>query len=316
MLNHKYIKEHSLNFVTYHYVRPVKKSLQPNLAALEFDEFKRQVDYFCNNFEVIAGDNLLEIINKKIITKKPKIILTFDDGYIDHYKYVFPYLRKKNISGYFYPPKKVIENKTVLDVNKIQFFLEKEQNRDKILKEIDNILLKKKNIQISDLDISSINLNSDYDNEKTVLIKKILQYFLPPDEKKIIIDELFGKITGENSALLAKKLYMNTGHVQEMNSEKMVFGCHGDNHVWLEFLSKENQKKEILDGINFLKKINIDVKNISVCYPYGSYNDDSLEILKELKISFALTSKNGNVNSNNIANKFEYLRFDTNLFKL
>jgi peptidoglycan/xylan/chitin deacetylase (PgdA/CDA1 family) len=316
MLNHKYIKEHSLNFVTYHYVRPVKKSLQPNLAALEFDEFKRQVDYFCNNFEVIAGDNLLEIINKKIITKKPKIILTFDDGYIDHYKYVFPYLRKKNISGYFYPPKKVIENKTVLDVNKIQFFLEKEQNRDKILKEIDNILLKKKNIQISDLDISSINLNSDYDNEKTVLIKKILQYFLPPDEKKIIIDELFGKITGENSALLAKKLYMNTNHVQEMNSENMVFGCHGDNHVWLEFLSKENQKKEILDGINFLKKINIDVKNISVCYPYGSYNDDSLEILKELKISFALTTKNGNVNSNNIANKFEYLRFDTNLFKL
>ena len=316
MLNHKYIKEHSLNFVTYHYVRPVKKSLQPNLAALEFDEFKRQVDYFCNNFEVIAGDNLLEIINKKIITKKPKVILTFDDGYIDHYKYVFPYLRKKNISGYFYPPKKVIENKTVLDVNKIQFFLEKEQNRDKILKEIDNILIKKRNIQISDLDISSINLKSAYDNEKTVLIKKILQYFLPPDEKKIIIDELFGKITGENSALLAKKLYMNTGHVQEMNSEKMVFGCHGDNHVWLEFLSKENQKKEILDGINFLKKINIDVKNISVCYPYGSYNDDSLEILKELKISFALTVKNGNVNSNNIANKFEYLRFDTNLFKL
>ena len=316
MLNHKYIKEHSLNFVTYHYVRPVKKSLQPNLAALEFDEFKRQVDYFCNNFEVIAGDNLLEIINKKIITRKPKIILTFDDGYIDHYKYVFPYLRKKNISGYFYPPKKVIENKTVLDVNKIQFFLEKEQNRDKILKEIDNILLKKRNIQISDLDISSINLKSAYDNEKTVLIKKILQYFLPPDEKKIIIDELFGKITGENSALLAKKLYMNTNHVQEMNSENMVFGCHGDNHVWLEFLSKENQKKEILDGINFLKKINIDVKNISVCYPYGSYNEDSLEILKELKISFALTVKNGNVNSNNIANKFEYLRFDTNLFKL
>ena len=316
MLNHKYIKEHSLNFVTYHYVRPVKKSLQPNLAALEFDEFKRQVDYFCNNFEVIAGDNLLEIINKKIITKKPKIILTFDDGYIDHYKYVFPYLRKKNISGYFYPSKKAIENKTVLEVNKIHFFLEKEQNRDKILKEIDNILIKKRNIQISDLDISSINLNSDYDNEKTVLIKKILQYFLPPDEKKIIIDELFGKITGENSALLAKKLYMNTNHVQEMNSENMVFGCHGDNHVWLEFLSKENQKKEILDGINFLKKINIDVKNISVCYPYGSYNDDSLEILKELKISFALTVKNGNVNSNNIANKFEYLRFDTNLFKL
>ena len=58
-------------------------------------------------------------------------MLTFDDGFIDHYKYVFPHLLEKKIKACFYPPIQVIKNKTVLDVNKIHFILEKEQNRKK-----------------------------------------------------------------------------------------------------------------------------------------------------------------------------------------
>ena len=72
-------------------------------------------------------------LQAKKIPKKPSIFLTFDNGYIDHYKYVFPCLSKKKITASFYPSTKAIENKIVLDINKIHFILEKEQNRKLIL---------------------------------------------------------------------------------------------------------------------------------------------------------------------------------------
>ena len=55
------------------------------------------------------------------------------------------FLNKRKLKEFFIPPKKAIENKIVLDVNKIHFILEKEQNRKKILNEIINDL-KKENL--------------------------------------------------------------------------------------------------------------------------------------------------------------------------
>ena len=91
------IKNSTINVVMYHYVREIKNSRYPNLKGLEFKDFKKQIDFFCNNFNVLSNDDFVEIIQTKKIPTKPSIFLTFDDGYTDHYKYVFPYLKKKKI---------------------------------------------------------------------------------------------------------------------------------------------------------------------------------------------------------------------------
>ena len=181
--------------------------------------------------------SFIDIIKTKKISQKPNCLLTFDDGFIDHYEYVFQYLRKKKIPACFYPPKKVIENKTVLDVNKIHFILEKEQNRKKILNEIDNLLIKKNSKSISQLDLTKIKyLNDLYDEKETSLIKRLLQYFLPFEDRNYIIDELFKKIVNKSFKNFAKEIYMNIDHVKEMYSEGMVFGSHGAHHIYWEFL--------------------------------------------------------------------------------
>ena len=89
------INNSTINIVMYHYVREIKNSNYPNLKGLEYKDFKNQIDYFCKNFNVISNDDFIEIIKTKKIPSKPSIFLTFDDGYIDHFKYVFPYLKKK-----------------------------------------------------------------------------------------------------------------------------------------------------------------------------------------------------------------------------
>ena len=142
-------QNNNIYIVTYHYVREIKKSKFPNINGLEFKEFKKQINYFIKNFNILNNDQFCEVlINKNKISKKKSVLLTFDDGYYDHYKYVFPYLNEKKISGIFYPPINIIKNNSMLDVNKIHFILEREQNRKKILKMIFDLfkMYKKKNI--------------------------------------------------------------------------------------------------------------------------------------------------------------------------
>ena len=81
-----------------------------------------------------------------------------------------------------------VKNKAVLDVNKIHFILEKEENRDKILDLIFLYVKKILNKNPQQIGIEKINLSSRYDDKKTILIKRLLQHHLPlPYRKKLLI---------------------------------------------------------------------------------------------------------------------------------
>ena len=93
----------------------------------------------------------------------------------------------------------------------------------------------------------------------------------------------------------------------------MTFGSHGTYHKWLEYLDFSQQKKEIKESLNFLKN-NTFQKEFSFCYPYGSYNKNTLKILKRLKINFSFTTYPGFLSKNNIKDNLYFPRFDTNDF--
>ena len=120
------IKDNTIYSVMYHYVRETQKSEYPNLKVLNLNDFKKQIENFSKKFNLLKYEDFLEILSTKKIPKKPSILLTFDDGYIDHFKYVLPILVKYKVSGIFYPPILSMENKKVLDTNKIHFILAKE----------------------------------------------------------------------------------------------------------------------------------------------------------------------------------------------
>ena len=101
---------------------------------------------------------------------------------------------------------------------------------------------------------------------------------------------------------------MNANNLKEMESENMKIGSHGVSHHHWKNVNKDDQKKEILESINFFKQINLNTNNISISYPFGDYNSDTINICKELKLSFGVTCKDGSINSDNINNKFEFPR--------
>ena len=54
--------------------------------------------------------------------------------------------------------------------------------------------------------------------------------------------------------------------------------------------------------------------NLSICYPYGGYNNNTLNIVKNLKVKFAVTTVVGNLNINNLNRIYEICRYDCNDF--
>ena len=300
--------------VMYHYVREIKKSNYPGIKGLEFSEFKNQINFFKKNFNILSNYDFIEILDKKVLPKKKSILLTFDDGYKDHYKYVFPILTKNKISANFYPPAICIKNKKVLDVNKIHFILEKERNREKILNLIfyyTKKILKKTPDQLK---LKKINLKSRYDDKTTVLIKRLLQNHLPLPIREKIVDKIFNDIINKNESEFSKKLYMSEKNLQELFKNGFTIGSHGYNHFWWEKITKVEQEREIKSSINYLKKIKVIDKNLSVCYPYGSFNSQTLIFMKKYNVKFALTTKIGDVDKRNIIHNYSLPRFDTKDF--
>ena len=309
----KLIKNKNIYIIMYHYVREVKHSNYPNLKALELNEFKKQISFFKKNFNFIDQNNLEEIISSKKIPNKPSILLTFDDGLIDHYKYVFPILLKNKISGCFYPSIRALKQNEVLEVNKIQFILEKEKNRKKILSEIEANLIKLSGEKLEKF-YNKIKQWSRFDDKDTFFIKQLLQHLLHTKIRNKITNKLFQKTVNREEKDFASKLYMSSKNIKEMYLNKMFIGLHGSDHLWLKYLNKNEQEREIKNSLSFFSKIGIK-NNISMAYPYGSYNKITLNLLKKYKIKFAFTTKPGSINSNNLMKRYLFPRYDTNDFK-
>jgi len=303
----------SLSVITYHYVREIKKSKYPNIKGLEFTEFKDQINYLVKNYEIISTEDL---INKDFNSKKKNLILTFDDGLTDHYKYVYPFLKKKNISGSFYPAVESSLHKAILHVHKLQFIFEKVHDRklllSKILKmielkgiKVDNILkIQKKLSKTNDLRFNDNNTN---------IIRNLLQYILPLELSISIKNQLFKKYVNTNNKTFMKELYLSKKNIKEMIENKMHFGSHGNKHLSLQYLDKEQQYSEVSISKKFLIDNGVDENYLSICYPFGSYNKTTVDVVKKLNFKIGYTTNDPKVKSP--YKNLSLPRYDTNDFK-
>lgn len=112
-----------LHIVMYHYVRELQVSRYPEIKGLEYSLFEQQLKFFKKNFHVVTMEQVIAYMEKKESLPERAVLLTFDDGYIDHFTYVFPMLMEFGMQGSFFVPGKVFTEHCLLDVNKIHFLL-------------------------------------------------------------------------------------------------------------------------------------------------------------------------------------------------
>lgn len=282
-----------LTIVMYHYVRNLKDSRYPDIKGLDIDLFKKQIGFLKSKYNFISYEKLLDCYNNKLSLPENSILLTFDDGYIDHYTNVFPILIENNIQGVFAIPGKIIAENRLLDVNKIHFILAS-RNIDELIndvyKRLDYYRGKEFIFPSNDELYSKLAIANRFDNEKVIFVKRLLQNELDERLRNIITSELFESFIPISEKAFAKELYMNLDQVKLMKKSGMHFTIHGYDHYWLEKLPYIEMKKDISKALEVFDGI-IDNNNWSICYPYGSYNVELLSYIKNNGCKLGFTTQ-------------------------
>jgi len=303
----------NVSVVMYHYVREIKRSKYPGIKGLEFEGFKRQLDYLESNYNIVSAEDLIEFSVSGKALPSNACYLTFDDGYKDHVDFVLPELLERNLQGSFFIPVKPVVEREMLDVNSVHFILATCSDYSILVSELNNLCLSYISEDALKEYWNIYAVEDRFDVKEVVYFKRMLQHALPEEIRNSITRILFEKYVGETSSSFADKLYLSIDDVKKLVNSGMYVGNHGYKHTWLSKGTIEEQENEIELSLEFLEAVGAPSDNWIMCYPYGDYNQDTLSTLRSKRCAIGLTTKVGFAELNT-SRLLELSRFDTNDF--
>ena len=204
------LKDNGTITVMYHYVRDNKTENTPNLNSLDINDFKKQLDWLEAHFKPMSYEEYNRCIKKNLPFPNNKFLLTFDDGLKDHYKYVYPELKKRDLWGMFFINFQVYLEKEPLAVHITHLILDK-IGADKYTKIVQDEL-KKYNINIQDYHLEGV---YRYDDVNYSVIKKLMNYLLDYDIRDKIIGDLFKQFFDDKEKF-CDEFYCSIDELKEM----------------------------------------------------------------------------------------------------
>lgn len=307
----------------YHYVRN-NEEFEYDVFSRKKEEFFQQVSFLKKKMHPCSISDKDEI-DYYLKSQDQSFILTFDDGYKDHL-FCAETLNQIGLAGIFFPSCNIF-NGRLLDVNLLHLILgNKDFKKENFLEVIQSY------INLYDLQIKSCIFNyygssvKDYlefvipkrfDSVEISAIKFLLQRDIKgASNRKLILDDLFKKFYRKDHCEYVKDFYLTTEEMIYMKKLGSKFGSHGLTHKHLNALTKSEQNNEIIKSFNILMNkgiiISEDIKFL--CYPFGSFNADTIELLVKNKIDYGFTLDINAANLNKTKSVFTLPRWDTNHF--
>lgn len=304
----------TVTLVTYHYVRPLAGSQFPTLKALDLRAFETQLDYLARHYQFVTMDTVIALYNGEAVELPPNpVLLTFDDGYADHFRYVFPRLFDRGISGAFYPAAVTAIDRQILDANRVHFVLASIGDPDVLIEMIEAGIESGRDAhQLWTIEQyrAEFMAASRFDEPRVAYAKRMLQFVLPDRLRQSIADAAFQRFVTRDEPGFAEELYMGAAELRTMRANGMHIGLHSDRHVWLGKLSREEQAAEIAGSFRVLEVLGSPRQNFSFCFPYGNYNRDTLSLLDGFGCAMALTTRSAVASLSD--SRLEIPRLDTN----
>ena len=208
---------------------------------------------------------------------------------------MLPALLKRGATGTVFVPTGAIFERKLLDVTKIHLLLSSVENVSEIISATKQYYL--------DADIESVigetfdelykkfayvNAYNDADNH---FVKNLFQKLAPINIRKSLLDEIFGQFVERSESSWVDELYMSPDDVSHLVENGIEIGTHGHTHEWLANLSAEDQVSELTKSIKILDSVTKSNKTRLIGYPFGSYSEVTLNILRNLGIKLGVVHR-------------------------
>jgi peptidoglycan/xylan/chitin deacetylase (PgdA/CDA1 family) len=304
----------ALTIVMYHYVRDLARSRYPEIKGLSVDAFETQLDHITRAYTVCTTRDVVAA-SRGVRPLPPRAcLLTFDDGFVDHFVTVFPRLADRGLPASFYPPAAAVEGARMLDTHKIHFALATAPDHEKLARQVLDMVEehgRRRALPSAATLYRRYAVASRFDGPDVVFVKRVLQRGLPEAVRADIVGRLFEEHVGVDESTFARELYMDLAQLRCLVRHGMEVGGHGAAHVWLDGLSREEQRREIAATVGFLARVHGTAPvDWVMCYPFGSHDAVTLELVSAAGGALGLTTRVGV--AEDLRSPLELPRLDTN----
>ena len=295
----KYFFQPKAVVLCYHRIAEI--SIDPFELCVSPDNFEQQLQVL-KSYELVKANQLVEHLNKRSL-KNGMVCITFDDGYRDNYAKAKPLLQKHESPSTFFIPVHFIGQEQLFWWDELQFIILGEHDLPNKI----SIVI---NSERLDFDLG---VESHYSAEDREKLTNWLWYNPPPTKRSKLYIELWKRLRPLDytsiSGILSElrkwsslnmtgvdlELPMSIDELKNLTGDPLFeIGVHTVTHPALAFHNRQKQYDEIAGCKKRL--IEFGTKNIyTIAYPYGIYNDDSIQICEELGLRGGFTTESKSV---------------------
>jgi len=273
--------------VMYHYVRDAAATPFPEIRALPPAAFSQQLDWLQQHYHVLRPDELEAALDNHATLPDKAALLTFDDGFADHGDAVATELLRRGLSAIvFVSGDAASATPRVLPVHKTQFLLARLG-----ASAFERAVLERWASTMPAGRLPRVFGDDGWEHPDERAVKHLLHYELPFELADGLLGDLFREHIGDETAF-ARDLYLDEARVTAMARQGIVFGYHTRSHRMLSRLSREEQRRELHDGVAWIRRLT-GQRWVPFCYPWGgpaTYTDETIALLAEHGYSMAFNT--------------------------
>lgn len=238
------IKEQPV-FPCYHLVGNEKRDHIKYLYQYKnIEQFKSDVDLLSSNYVPLSIEQIL-----KGTISNNTFLFTFDDGLSEIYTTIYPILKEKKITAIFFVNPDFVDNNKIMHKHRLSILLS---------------CLEKNNFDQNILDQVARVLNFTYSDVSSFKTQVLALTW----ESEALISSVFNLLHFDETKYASEyNIYITKAQIQEMMDHGFYFGGHSMSHRPLLELSFQEQKREIIDSVEWIKN-NFEVTYSLFAFPF------------------------------------------------
>ena len=287
-------KRDCLLVLTYHRVgNPLECEYDRGVFSATAEQFDEQIGYFKKSFVVstLAEAQWMAAAPGRI--RGIRVLITFDDGYVDNYEVAFPILRAHGVEATFFLTTGFVGTDRIPYWDQIAYLV-RNSSRDSVV--------------LNRGELRRIVLTG---RPRELAIVEALQLFLlhGSDEPSRFVDELADACGLSVFRPGLRRLFMNWAEAAALVQGSMAIGSHTHDHLSMSKVSFQAQVAQLTRSHEVPRRnLGADVK--AFAYPYGSrdaFNGDTMAALEQCGFEIAF-SNYGGISLSQTLNRFDVRR--------